>query len=112
MPRKSARELEAPAPLQLVSPSLPIELPAPPNHLSAATQDWWRQIVADYDLEPHHLKILECAADAWDRLAQARATLLDEGLVIEGGSGPKAHPCVAIQPDARPAFARMGRQLD
>jgi len=33
MPRKSAAELAMP-PLQLVSPSLPVELPAPPDHLS------------------------------------------------------------------------------
>ena len=40
-------------PLQLVEPALPIELPAPPDHLSETMQNWWRQTVADYDLATH-----------------------------------------------------------
>jgi len=59
MPRKSQRELEAPPPVRLVEPVLPVELPAPPPHLSLEAADWWRQTVAAYELEPHHLKILE-----------------------------------------------------
>jgi len=58
--RKSATELAAPA-VRLVEPELPIELPVPPDHLSPTMQNWWRQTVADYDLEPHHLKLLEAA---------------------------------------------------
>jgi P27 family predicted phage terminase small subunit len=108
--RKSASKLTPP--LQLVSAAVPIELPAPPSHLTSATQDWWRQIVADYELEPHHLKLLEAAADAWDRMAQARATVLAEGLTIESGKGRKQHPAVAIERDARAAFARLVRELD
>ena len=42
MPRKSQRELEAPPPVRLVEPVLPVELPAPPLHLSAEAADWWR----------------------------------------------------------------------
>jgi phage terminase small subunit len=91
---------------------LPIELPAPPAHLSAEAANWWRQIVADYDLEAHHLKLLEAAADAWDRMAQARTTLLADGLVVVGGTGLRAHPCVAVERDARAAFARLVRELD
>jgi len=103
----------APPPLALVSPSLPVELPAPPDHLSETMQNWWRQIVADYELDPHHLKLLETACDAWDRLAAARAMVLAEGLVVEGGTGRKQqHPAVAIERDARAAFARLLRELD
>jgi hypothetical protein len=40
----------------LVEPSLPIELPPAPSHLSEAMQSWWRDVVRDYDLEPHHLR--------------------------------------------------------
>lgn len=109
--RKGPHEMMAP-PLQLVSPSLPVELPAPPSHLSEATQQWWRDVVRDYDLESHHLKLLEAAADAWDRTVTARTTLLAEGLTVEGGKGRKQHPCVAIERDARAAFARLIRELD
>jgi P27 family predicted phage terminase small subunit len=96
----------------LVESTLPVELPAPPNHLTAETAHWWRQVVSEYELQPHHLKILEAAADSWDRMAQARATVLADGLTVEGGTGPKQHPCVAIERDARAAFARLIRELD
>ena len=110
--RKSATELAAPPPLQLVEPPLPIELPASPDHLSPEMASWWRQTVADYDLEPHHLKLLEAACDAWDRMTQARATLLAEGLTVQGAHGPKTHPAVAVERDSRAAFARLVRELD
>jgi phage terminase small subunit len=110
--RKGPHELVAPPPVRLVEPAPPIELPAPPPHLTPETADWWRTIVADYDLEPHHLKLLEAAADAWDRMVQARATVLADGLMVEGDRGPKQHPCVAIERDARVAFARLLRELD
>src|SRR5947209_2835386 len=109
--RKSASEMMLP-PLQLVEPALPIELPAPPDHLSETMQNWWRQTVADYDLEQHHLKLLEAACDAWDRMAQARATLLIEGLTVEGGNGKKTHPAVAVERDSRAAFVRIVREMD
>jgi len=109
--RKTAAELAAP-PLQLLSPSLPVELPAPPSHLSEATQNWWRDVVRDYDLEAHHLRLLEAAADAWDRMTTARTTLLAEGLTIDGPNGKKTHPCVNIERDARAAFTRTLRELD
>jgi P27 family predicted phage terminase small subunit len=108
--RKSASELTPPP--QLVSPAVAIELPAPPSHLTSATQDWWRQIVADYDLEPHHLKLLEVACDAWDRMAQARATVLAEGLTVEGAKGKRPHPCINIERDSRIAFSRILREMD
>jgi phage terminase small subunit len=112
MPRKSQRELEAPPPVRLVEPLLPIELPAPPPHLSPDAADWWRQTVAAYELEPHHLKILEAACDAWDRLVTARAEVLRDGSTIEGARGKKQHPAVAVERDSRTAFARLIRELD
>jgi P27 family predicted phage terminase small subunit len=108
--RKSASELTPP--LQLVSPAVPIELPAPPDHLSPTMQDWWRQTVADYDLEAHHLKLLEAACDAWDRMAMARATVLDEGLTVQGVHGPKTHPAVNVERDSAIRFSRLIRELD
>jgi P27 family predicted phage terminase small subunit len=111
--RKSVSELMTPPPpVRLVEPELPVELPAPPDHLTPATQDWWRQIVAAYELEPHHLKILEAAADAWDRLVTARTELLRDGLTVQGVHGPKTHPAVNVERDSRAAFARLIRELD
>jgi phage terminase small subunit len=75
-------------------------------------QRWWAAVVSDYDLEAHHLRLLEAAADAWDRMTAARSVLLKEGLTCRGKDGPKTHPAVNIERDARIAFARLLRELD
>jgi Phage terminase, small subunit len=69
-------------------------------------------IVADYELGPHHLRLLEAAADAWERMTQAREVLQDEGLVVDTEHGQRKHPCVAIEHDAAIRFARLMRELD
>jgi P27 family predicted phage terminase small subunit len=109
--RKSASELITP-PRHLVSPELPIELPEPPDHLSDNMRAWWRAIVKDYDLEPHHLRLLEAACDAWDRMVQARTTIVEEGLTVEATHGRKTHPACNVERDSRAAFARLVRELD
>jgi phage terminase small subunit len=111
MPRRSRADLDTP-PIQLVVPPPLAELPPPPAHLSPVMQKWWLQVVADYDLGPHHLKLLEAAADAWDRMAQARSALLKDGLTVPGRDGPKPHPAINIERDSRTAFARLIRELD
>ena len=40
--------------------------PAAPHHLHNS-KAWWVSVVTDYELEPHHLRILTLAAEAWDR---------------------------------------------
>jgi P27 family predicted phage terminase small subunit len=110
--RKSASEIAMPPPpVRLVEPA-PLELPAPPPHLTPETADWWRAIVSDYDLEIHHLRLLESACDAWDRMVQARAEVLRDGITVEGPQGLKQHPAVMVERDARIAFARLVRELD
>jgi hypothetical protein len=52
------------------------------------------------------------AADAWDRMIQAREVLRDEGITVETEHGQRKHPCVAIEHDAAIRFARMMRELD
>jgi P27 family predicted phage terminase small subunit len=109
--RKSGAELATP--LRVVAPLSPIRLASAPDHLQPETQQWWDNIVANFDLEDHHLRLLEAACDAWDRLTASRATLLVDGLTTLGRDATlKAHPCVAIERDARIAFARLLRELD
>ena len=111
MPRRPAADFDPP--VRLVRPSIPAELPPPPAHLSAAMQTWWKQVLADYDLDPHHLHLLEAACDAWDRMVQARETLREEGLTVATkDGGRKRHPCADIERDSRLAFARLVRELD
>jgi len=111
MPYKSRAELEAPPPVQLVRPSG--ELPPPPGHLSEAMQTWWRQVMADYALDAHHLRLLECACDSWDTMTRAREEVRAEGLTVPGpGGSRRRHPAVTIENDSRIAFARLLRELD
>ena len=30
----------------------------PPKHLRAATSQWWAEVVAEYDLDSHHIRLL------------------------------------------------------
>jgi P27 family predicted phage terminase small subunit len=87
---------------------------APPEHLSESTAGWWRQVMRDYALEPHHQRLLQMACEAWDRSQQARAEIAAHGAVTfkDERGAIKAHPAVAIERDARVAFARLVRELD
>ena len=87
--------------------------PAPPTHLTPESAQWWRSVLADYELEEHHVRLLHLACEAWDRGQQAREEIDRDGLTIRTGDGGlKAHPAVAIERDARLAFARLVRELD
>jgi hypothetical protein len=39
----------------------------PAQHLSTEIAAWWRDVVATYELESHHLRLLQLACEAWDR---------------------------------------------
>jgi len=112
--RKSAAELAIvpPADPPKRSPATPII--DPPAHLSDEATAWWRDVLRDYALEAHHLRLLQAASEAWDRMQQARQALADHGgLTFTDPNGNiRAHPCVAMERDARTAFARLLRELD
>ncbi len=84
-----------------------------PAHLAPETAQWWRSVLADYELEAHHVRLLHLACEAWDRGQQARELLERDGLTVTtADGGMKAHPAVAIERDARLAIARLVRELD
>jgi phage terminase small subunit len=85
----------------------------PPAHLRPATARWWIAVQKDFDLEPHHVRLLTLAATAWDRADSAREVIQTEGAVFRDRfDQPKARPEVAIERDATIAFARLLRELD
>jgi len=99
-------------PLAVVGSSRRQPASPPPDYLSAARQAWWKQVMAHYELEPHHVHLLEAAASAWDRMTEARKMLAEHGLSYTDGRG-KHHPLpeVAIERDSRIGFARLVREL-
>jgi P27 family predicted phage terminase small subunit len=103
-------------PLKLAVTSAPPSAkgPPPPAHLSDDAASWWRSVVADFDLEDHHLRLLQSACEAWDRMQQARQAIADHGSVIatKANGDLVAHPAIAIERDARIGFARLVRELD
>jgi phage terminase small subunit len=85
----------------------------PPDHLSDAAKIWWREVIATYALEDHHVKLLTLAAESWDRSEQARAALAQHGLTFNDRFGtPRARPEIAIERNAKTSFARLLRELD
>lgn len=84
-----------------------------PRHLKPATRAWWEHVVATYELDQHHVRLLTLAGEAWDRCAQARAILDKKGLTFEDRWGaPKPRPEAAIERDSRIGFSRLLRELD
>lgn len=84
----------------------------PPQHLKPPTRRWWSSVVADYELAPHHIRLLSLAGEAWDRCTEAREALAEHGVTfLDRFNCPKARPEVAIERDSRLAFARMIREL-
>src|SRR5262245_37353772 len=83
-----------------------------PGHLKPETQQWFDHVVAECVLEPHHVRLLTLAGEAWDRGVQAREQVDKEGLTFVDRLGAvRPHPCVAIERDSRIAFARLLREL-
>lgn len=83
-----------------------------PKHLRKTTQNWFRSVVDDFDLEPHHIKLLTLAAEAWDRAVSAREIIDAQGLTfLDRFKQPKARPEVAIETASRIGFARLIREL-
>jgi len=83
-----------------------------PKHLRAATRAWVESVCRDYALEPHHLRLLQLAGEAWDRSQQAREVLAREGITFRDRfRAIRPHPAVAIERDARTGFARLLREL-
>jgi P27 family predicted phage terminase small subunit len=111
---KSGKSPVHPPALRAIPPGPPPDdSPPPPVHLSPATQQWWRKVLRDYQLEPHHLELLTLCCEARDRAEEARKILAAEGVTFRDDRGNvRAHPANAIERDARLAVARLLRELD
>jgi phage terminase small subunit len=67
--------------------------------------------VAEYDLAEHHLALLDAACGALDRVVDARAQIDRDGVTVGGRYGPRQHPALATERDARIGMVRCLREL-
>jgi P27 family predicted phage terminase small subunit len=88
--------------------------PHPPKHLkSTDARRLWRRTVEAFELEAHHLALLEQACKALDRLVEARDVIDRDGITVLDRYGvPKQHPACAIErgPAGRAGSGRSGAQ--
>jgi P27 family predicted phage terminase small subunit len=99
------------SPLPKVS-RLPQGVPKAPTHLKRAGRELWTRVVAEYELQPHHLTLLRLAAESLDRADAARKVVDAEGLVVPGYRGqPRPHPLLLTERDSRIATARLLREI-
>jgi P27 family predicted phage terminase small subunit len=86
-------------------------IPAAPSHLGREAKALWRSVLADFDLESHHLALLQAACEALGRTTEAREAIARDGAYVVGRFGPKAHPALATERDSRMAMTRILREL-
>lgn len=90
------------------------ETPAltPPAHLKAGGKTLWKDVAAKYELEPHHLRLLESACGCWDRIVEARTALRKDGALVPDRFGQiKEHPAAKAERDNKGLFMRLVREL-
>lgn len=101
-----------PKPLLALAPPIAEPRWRAPLYLAPATRRWFSRVCRTYELEEHHIRLLTAAAEAWDRLQGARAVIAKDGMTYnDRWACPHARPEVAIERDARIAFARLLREL-
>lgn len=101
-----------------MSPSEPLRAlttarngPPAPRHLSKEAAALWRSVTTEYQLEAHHLSILERACEQLDALRLAQAAVAEHGPLVEGRFGPRPNPAVAMVRDATTLHLRALREL-
>jgi len=89
------------------------QAPRAPSHLSSKSRALWKWVVENFQLEVHHLLLLQRLCEASDRCDDARELLAKEGIVTKDRFGRALpHPAIQIERDARIAVVRIARELD
>ncbi len=112
--RKSSAALSIVRPAEPTPTAPPRSLPAPPSHLSDASQALWRSTLSGWSLDAHHQHLLRLACEALDLAEQARLELVAHGstTITDASGGIRAHPATAIARDNRTLAARLLRDLN
>ena len=76
-----------------------------PAHLEWSTRRWFESVLAEYDIEPHHVRLLQLACEAWDRGQAARPGNHSELAVRHAASGDRAGGDADVRQPKAPAAA-------
>ena len=65
-----------------------------------------------YELEAHHLKLLQIGCESWDRSLEAREAVTHDGPYFrDRNSNIKPHPGIAVEQQARKQFIAALREI-
>lgn len=88
------------------------QIPQPPKRLCTEAKRIWRRILLEFEFAEIDTVRLTALVESWHRMAQARAILDKEGLIVADRYGvPKQHPAFLIERDSRLAALRAAREL-
>lgn len=86
---------------------------APPRGLSPPSRRLWRTLAAGFDLESHHLAVLEEACRALDRAREAREVVDRDGLTqFDRFDQLRPHPLLTVERDQRALAGKLLKDLN
>lgn len=91
---------------------IPSNLPLPTRALGDHGIDLWNAIQSDYLIEDGaEIEVLMEACQALDRAESLAAQIAADGPVIHSASGPRVHPCISQETNARALVVRCLTRL-
>ena len=89
------------------------DLPTAPEHLGRDGKRFFREVLTDWELDPHQLATLANAAACLDRITTARNRIKRDGLLVQGSRGALiAHPAVQVERQQMVTHAALVKSLE
>ena len=100
------------SPLSVVA-SMPLPSPSdPPGNLGQAGADLWQRVMRAYAIDDEGGKqLLFEACAACDRAHELKAAIDRDGAVVMSRTGPKTHPAIKLELEARSFVVRTLHRL-
>ena len=86
-------------------------IPKPPAYLSDVSKAFWRTVTKGWELEAHHIRLLQIACESWDRALEAREAVSASGPYFTDRGNVKPHPGIAVEQQARKQFIAALREI-
>jgi phage terminase small subunit len=96
-----------------IPPTGGIEIPPPPEDLSGAAAELWRETLGRFPFLATELALVTSGLRSLDRAEYAREVLKVEGLTLttESTGVTRAHPLIRVEAEARREFRLTWRTL-